>query len=48
MSREQECIFKVETGDIFTAVKRIEDYERAFRVVDFKRGQHGHLQREVV
>ena len=38
----QECIFKV--GDIFTAVKKIGDYGRAFKVVDSKR----HLQREVV
>ena len=44
----QECIFKVETGDIFTAVKKIGDYGRAFKVVDSKRGQVGHLQREVV
>lgn len=28
----QECIFKVETGDIFTAVKKIGDYGRAFKV----------------
>ena len=32
----QECIFKVETGDIFTAVKKIGDYGRAFKVVDSK------------
>ena len=44
----QECIFKVETGNIFTAVKKIGDYGRAFKVVDSKRGQLGHLQREVV
>ena len=44
----QECMFKVETGDIFTAVKKIGDYGRAFKVVDSKRGQLGHLQREVV
>ena len=40
--------FKVETGDIFTAVKKIGDYGRAFKVVDSARGQLGHLQREVV
>ena len=32
----QECNFKVETGDIFTAVKKIGDYGRAFKVVDSK------------
>ena len=44
----QECISKEETGDIFTAVKEIEDYGYAFKVVDSKHGQLGHLQREDV
>lgn len=48
IKRHQECIFKEETGDIFTAVKEIEVYRCAFKVVDFKHGQLGHLQREDV
>lgn len=44
----QECIFKEETGDVFTAVKEIEDYGCAFKVVDSKHGQLGHFQREDV
>lgn len=43
-----ECLFKVETGDIFTAVKKIGDYGRALKVVDSERRQLGHLQKEVV
>lgn len=30
----KKCLFKVETGDTFTAVKKIGDYGRAFKVVD--------------
>ena len=47
----QECLFKVKTGNIFrifTAVKKIGGYGRAFKVVDAARGQLGHLQREFV
>jgi len=44
----QDCLFKAKTGEIFTAVKKIGDYGRAFKVVDSERGQLGHLQREVV
>lgn len=45
----QDCCFKVEKGEIFTAVKKIGDYGRAFKVIDSgERGQLGHLQREVV
>lgn len=40
----QDCHFKVEKGEIFTAVKKIGDYGRAFKVVDSERGQLGHLQ----
>ena len=39
----QDCLFKVEKGEIFTAVKKIGD-GRAFKVVDSERGQLGHLQ----
>ena len=35
----QDCLFKVEKGEIFTAVKKIGDYGRAFKVVDSERGQ---------
>ena len=44
----QDCPFKVEKGEIFTAVKKVGDYGRAFKVVNFERGQVGHLQRDVV
>lgn len=30
----QDCCFKVEKGEIFTAVKKIGDYRRAFKVID--------------
>lgn len=40
----QDCFFKVEKGEIFTAVKKIGDYRRAFEVVDSERGLLGHLQ----
>ena len=48
MKGYQDCLFKVETGEIFTAVQKIGNHGRGFKVVDSKQGQLGHLQREVV
>lgn len=44
----QDCPVKVEKGAIFTAVKKIGDCGRAFKIVDLYRGPLWHLQREVV
>ena len=33
-TQKKVCLFKVEKGEIFTALKKIEDYGRAFEVVD--------------
>ena len=46
-TQKKVCLFKVEKGEIFTALKKIGDYGRAFEVVDLERGRLGHLQREV-
>ena len=46
-TQKRVCLFKVEKGEIFTALKKIGDYGRAFEVVDLERGRLGHLQREV-
>ena len=39
----QDCAFKVEKGEIFTAVKKIGDYGRAFKIVGLERGPLGQL-----
>ena len=44
----QECRFQAETGEKFPAVKKVGDKGRAFKILDPKRGQLGHLQRELV
>ena len=44
----QECPFQVKTGETFTVVRKVEDRGRAFKILDPKRGQLGHLQRDVV
>lgn len=44
----QECRFQVKIGETFTVVRKVGDKERAFKILDPKRGQLGHLQRELV
>ena len=44
----QECQFQVKTGETFNVVKKVGDKGRAFKIIDTKRGQLGHLQRELV
>lgn len=44
----QECRFQVKTGETFTSVKKVGDKGCAFKILDPKRGQVGHLQRELV
>lgn len=44
----QECRFQVKIGETFTVVRKVGDKGHAFKILDPKRGQLGHLQRELV
>ena len=43
----QECLSDVKDGKVFKVLKKIGEKGRAFRIAN-KRGQLGHLQRELV